>query len=815
MLHKKIFFEENVPLFLEFVKMKTIYDYWQKDLQLIFIISGAVIVTLQGKTKKFTKTQTFIINSNELYSLLPETEETELLVLHLDVNFIDKYIKNFSTTQFNLDSINNNSEDFKTLSSYLGKILFIFKNADNDYKAKILTCAFELTEFLMKNYIKTNENFPDKNLEENRKITKISDFIETNYAEPISLKILGETFNLNPQYISRFFKKSVGMGFQDYLNSLRVKKSINDLLYSTTSILEIALINGFNEGKTYTRAFKKEYGMNPAEFRKLSGKNKNEQNSLLKEDLILNDNLEFLLKYLSYDKNQMEGIPQKKNFIIECDTSQSFPYEKRWKKIMAFGRAYEGLLGEVQEQMRIIQKEIGFEYVRFTGIFNDEMMVYSENELGEPIYNWNYVDKLIDFLQSVNLKPFINIGYMPESLAKDKVYIFKWKGNVSFPSSMDKWNTLIKEFILHLIERYGKEIVDTWSFEIWNNPDLSNHFWYETREKYFEFFKNTLNSIKGISEEISVGGPSGGSLFDKNHFNFWMNDLYKYMKNNKYSFDFFSMHIFSSLKKDDYVSSKYGLTTNKTLVNDLVTLKNQINTKCNKTMKLIVSEWNPGAFYGDYTHDTSFMATNIVENIINIFDKIDGLAFWSFTDVFEEYGIGHNIFHGGFGLFTLNGLKKSSYNAYLLLNKLGNEIIDRGDGWIVTKNEKNIQVLMCNHLNFNKQYLSGNYSKADYYNRYQVFEDDKLKEIKIVLKNLEKGKYLLKRTRLNRDSGSVFDAWIKMGAPENINMETLKILKSKENMDIYIKKEEIIKELELTEALGGHCVTLFEIEKQI
>ena len=46
--------------------------------------------------------------------------------------------------------------------------------------------------------------------------------------------------------------------------------------------------------------------------------------------------------------------------------------------------------------------------------------------------------------------------------------------------------------------------------------------------------------------------------------------------------------------------------------------------------------------------------------------------------------------------------------------------------FMATKNEKNIQILMCNHLNFNKQYLSGNYSKSDYYNRYQVFEDDKL-----------------------------------------------------------------------------------------
>ena len=61
-----------------------------------------------------------------------------------------------------------------------------------------------------------------KDLEKNKIIT-IADYIDKNYSEPLSLKVLSQKFNLNPQYISRFFKENIGVGFQDYLNSLRVR----------------------------------------------------------------------------------------------------------------------------------------------------------------------------------------------------------------------------------------------------------------------------------------------------------------------------------------------------------------------------------------------------------------------------------------------------------------------------------------------------------------------------------------------------------------------------------------------------------------
>lgn len=76
-----------------------------------------------------------------------------------------------------------------------------------------------------------------------------------------------------------------------------------------------------------------------------------------------------------------------------------------YQKCITFGRAAEGLRADFQEQLKEFQGEIGFEYIRFHGLFHDDMAVYDEDESGKPVLWFGYIDKLFDFLLSVNIKP--------------------------------------------------------------------------------------------------------------------------------------------------------------------------------------------------------------------------------------------------------------------------------------------------------------------------------------------------------------------------------------------------------------------------
>lgn len=808
MNYRKVFFEENIPINFEMIKTKTIHESWQKELQIGFIISGNINLQLNFEKKKISKENIFLINSNEIYSIIPDSEEVEIFMLYLNVDYLSLYLEEFKNAIFEGKSLENaNSEEHIYIRKCFAILFNIFKNKESDYKSKLIRTTLELSEFLLKNCKSNSKTHKIDDLEKN-KIIRISDYIDKNYSEPLSLKVLSQKFNLNPQYISRFFKENIGVGFQDYLNSLRVRKSINDLLHSNKNILDIALDNGFSEGKNYSRAFKREYGQTPIEFRKSI----NNITCELKKNSSLNENTDSLLKYLDSNTDKIKSNTKILDSIIEADCSTYKPLKSNINRIMAFGRAHEGLFADVQSQMEETQNEFHFEYVRFTGIFNDDMCVYTENEKGDVLYNWNYVDKLIDFLVKIKLKPFINLGYMPEQLASEKKYIFKWKGNISYPNSIEKWNNLVSNFILHLIDRYGLDEVESWYFEIWNNPDIK-YFWAESRLKYFELFKNTLNSIKKISKNIKVGGPSGGSCYRKDYFSLWIRDLHNALSSNEYKIDFYSTHFYRY--KYNIEKKFLGFIEKRENIKNVKIFCEEFHSQFKDKTELIITEWNPGKMYGNYTQDTCYMATNIVYDFINTLNLFSGMAYWTFSDIFEEYGISKNIFHGGFGLVTINGLKKASYNAFSLINKLGKNFVEKGEDWIITRDKNKIQILLCNYIEFDeKNFLDAN-KNVDFYNRYNDFEEEKIKNIKINLKNLEKGTYFIKRTRLSRNSGSIFDAWIKMGSPENFNNEIMKILKSKENMDFYIRKEEVIKDIEIEETLLGHSVTLFEIEKHL
>lgn len=113
------------------------------------------------------------------------------------------------------------------------------------------------------------------------------------------------------------------------------------------------------------------------------------------------------------------------NFDVNSDAKKFEPY---YLKCICAGRAHEGLRANWQKQLRTVQNEIGFEYIRFHGIFNDEMAIYSEDENGNPKFFWQYFDELFDFLKEVKLKPIFELSFMPEAIFHKAAYTLLVEG---------------------------------------------------------------------------------------------------------------------------------------------------------------------------------------------------------------------------------------------------------------------------------------------------------------------------------------------------------------------------------------------------
>ena len=110
---------------------------------------------------------------------------------------------------------------------------------------------------------------------------------------------------------------------------------------------------------------------------------------------------------------------------IRLDASQTKgPLPHGFDLCVGAGRANEGLRADWQQQLTQVRKECGFRYLRFHGLLHDDMGVYSEDRAGQAVYNWQYIDKLYDFLLSSRVKPFVELSFMRSALRSTDKTIF-------------------------------------------------------------------------------------------------------------------------------------------------------------------------------------------------------------------------------------------------------------------------------------------------------------------------------------------------------------------------------------------------------
>src|SRR5579875_3417250 len=136
-------------------------------------------------------------------------------------------------------------------------------------------------------------------------------------------------------------------------------------------------------------------------------------------------------------------------------TAEGKPLIHFWSKVVGAGRANEGLRATWQDELEMARYHDGFQYVRFHGIFQDDMFIFREDEHGNPIYNFQYVDDLYDRMLAKGVRPFVELSFSPGPLATVHNTTFWWRADGSPPSDYNRWADLVHAFVQHCIDRYG------------------------------------------------------------------------------------------------------------------------------------------------------------------------------------------------------------------------------------------------------------------------------------------------------------------------------------------------------------------------
>jgi xylan 1,4-beta-xylosidase len=208
---------------------------------------------------------------------------------------------------------------------------------------------------------------------------------------------------------------------------------------------------------------------------------------------------------------------------------------------------------------------------------------------------------------------------------------------------------------------------------------------------------------------------------------------------------------------------------------DLQWLRRVVSQSAFPSAEIHLTEWNTSPSARDFTHDYPQSAAYILKTNIAAAGLVDSLAYWTFTDVFEEHGAGDSAFHGGFGLINYQGVVKPAFHAYRFLNQLGTEEVFRGDGFLATRCRHNghVRAVTCHYP---EQYPSSPPFAISIAEAEKILTIGHTAHRSVVIHDLPAGAPYLIET-VDAEHGFAIRAWQAMGEPQSPSPDQVTLLR--------------------------------------
>ena len=443
----------------------------------------------------------------------------------------------------------------------------------------------------------------------------------------------------------------------------------------------------------------------------------------------------------------------------QIDRSSRMPFHNQVDHCIGIGRMGLALQKEYLDQLKLVQEEIGFRHIRGHGLFSDDMAIYQEYEDADGVkraeYNFTYLDLVMDSYRELGLRPFLELGFMPEKMASGEQTIFYWKGNTTPPKSYEAWCDMVTATLRHLMERYGEEEVVSWPIEVWNEPNLPG-FWKDADMKeYFKLFQYSFRAIKSLEPRFRVGGPAICGVQDE----LWIREFLNFCRQEGIRPDFVTRHHYTTeLPKHIGHYGYTELTDAEQGFSNLKTTRDIIDSFDEyRGTEIYITEFNTSYIPNCPLHDTNQNAAYIARQLSRLGDVNESYSYWTFGDIFEEQGVPFTPFHGGFGLVANGCIPKPTFWTFKFYKDLCGECVLKTEDMVV----------LCTK--------DGGY-QGIVWNTTRKRSGREL-EVMIDLPVGGEGEYLLITKTVDEDTCNPLRFWHDMGEPVHLSERQKKLLK--------------------------------------
>jgi xylan 1,4-beta-xylosidase len=462
---------------------------------------------------------------------------------------------------------------------------------------------------------------------------------------------------------------------------------------------------------------------------------------------------------------------------------------------------------------------------------------YTEDAAGNPIYNWRIVDSIFDTYIKRGMKPFAQIGFMPEALSiKPQPYKHEWQPGKPYnlvytgwtypPKDYDKWRELVYQWVKHCVEKYGKKEVESWYWEVWNEPNIG--YWKGTRQEFFKLYDYAADGLKTALPTAKIGGPEIAGASGRESASF-LNEFIKHcLSDTNYAtgkigspIDLISFHAKGSPR---VVSGHVRMNMAPQLRDIAAGFKTVSSYPQIKNLPIVIGESDPegcaacgmatnpenayrnGTMYSSYTA-ASFARKYLLADSIGI--NFLGAVSWSFE--FEN-----QPWFYGFRDLATNGVDKPVLNVFRMYGMMkGRRVAVEGSSMYATKEVLDSSVRKANT---DIGGLAAKDKRAATVMIWNYHDDDVQGPpamVEVTINGVSAKQVTLTQYRIDSEHSNSYEVWKGMESPQNPTAAQIATLEKAGQLKTLNKPEKLKSDkgrLVITASLPRQGVTLLKME---
>ncbi|MBN1399214.1 MAG: beta-xylosidase [Anaerolineae bacterium] len=474
--------------------------------------------------------------------------------------------------------------------------------------------------------------------------------------------------------------------------------------------------------------------------------------------------------------------------------------------------------------------------------------VYTEDRAGQPVYEWDLIDRVFDTYLACGCVPFVELGFMPEALSTappGTPYETLRDGGWRYPpKDYRRWQDLVAALARHCLERYGLREVSRWYWELWNEPDI--FYFAGTLEEYCQLYDHTVAGLTQVLPQARVGGPGttnpdrpDAGAFLRGFLEHCVQGTNAVSGDSGTRLDFISFHTKGGGYRSDNSAPKQTPTIYQLVQNVVTGFEIAAAYPTLAGREVILTEADPDGWAAGSRHDNpnlefrnrAYYASYVAMAACKFSGlgldgphRVDGMLTWAFE--FED-----RKYFEGLRTLSTNGIDKPVLNVFRFLARLGGLRLalesDAGrdprvllgpdeettppdvSGLAATDGQGGVQIFLVSH--------------------HDDWDVDEPTVVQVTVAGLDAGaqddsagsqpgaRYRLVRSMIDETHSNAYTLWRDMGEPQAPSPEQIAALQRAAMPGIVEQQELIVEEglIKLQVTLPAHSVGLIELSQRV